>query len=543
MKILYKLLLLPAVLGIAAGALGACGKNVGEHEHLYGAWTVLRPASCTENGSRVHTCLLCNEQDEEDIPALGHDFDGGRVTEAASCTQTGERTQTCRRCKTVVKTDVGTTPHNWDEGVELVHPTCQVEGRMLYTCKDCPATQTVSLGFGAHTPQETARTEAKCEVAGSISYICSVCKQPLPDEEIPALGHRWVLGSGDVEPTCTTPGKRNRRCEREGCSVTDTRTLPPLEHALPEEFTIDIYPTFESAGSKSQHCVRCGAHVNETAIPMLDENVPVEYSFRLLRNNGKLLQDPTVVITVSDGTEEVIRSTPSTLINGVFTYSLPPKAYTVTVSNLPAGYSAQPVTMEPGNPYCDLYLTAAPISTAPPAGTRYSVGSVLYDFVLTENMTSNGERYSLSGLLKEKKMVVLNFWATWCGPCQSEFGYLQSVYNELSDDFELLAIDQDRQDNWLSVKQFANTNGYSFPMAYDTENRLQSMFGITDIPATIIIDAEGVVCEIHRQPMTSTQQFRSILAPYLSDSYWTNPSSAAKISREYALPGKNDLAE
>ncbi len=543
-KFFNKILLLSAVIGLAANgfALSACGEtDVGPHEHIYGGWTVISPATCSENGKRTHTCAVCHEAEEEEIPALGHDFDGGRETKAASCTQTGERTQTCRRCKTVITSDVSTSPHNWDAGTVLVKATCKEKGSMKLICKDCGTSQTVDLGYGPHDPVETKRVEAKCETAGSVSYRCSVCEETLPDVEIPKLGHRWKLGEHDVEPTCTTDGYRDRVCER--CGTSEQQTIGKLGHELPEEYTIDKFPTFEDSGSKSQHCVRCGAHENVTEIPKLDANVPMEYEFRILRNNGNKLSDPSIVITVYDGEEQVAQSTPSTLVNGVFRYSLKPKAYTVRVTNLPEGYSAEEsVTMEPGDPYCDLYVTAAPIAAPVPSGKRYSVGSVMHDFVLTESMTTNGKRYTLSGLLSEKKVVVLNFWATWCGPCQNEFPYLEMAYRTLANDIELLAIDQDARDTLDTVKQFATANGYSFPMAYDSVNRLQSMFGVTEIPATVVIDAEGVVCEFHNNPMTSQQQFISMITPYLAGS--GRESRTATVSRhESALPTKRDLAD
>ena len=519
-KIFKRALLLATALSLGANcfALSACDTPAGPHEHIYGGWTVLSAATCTENGARTHTCAICKETEEEEIPALGHDFNGGRETVAASCTQTGKRTQTCRRCQLTVETDVPTVAHNWNEGKIDPEPTCKQEGSKTLTCKDCGATLTGSLGYGAHDPVETGRKAATCTAAGSISYRCNTCGETLDDVEIPALGHRWKLGDNDVEPTCTEDGYLDRVCER--CGTSEKKTLSSLGHELPSEYTLDKLPTFEAEGSKSQHCLRCGEHVNATTVPKLDENVPVEYSFRLLRNSGALLSDPSVVITVYDGDTVVAQSAPSTLVSGVFKYSLKPlkdRQYTVQATSLPKGYTAEPVTVEAGDPNCNIYLTAAPIREPVPAGNRYSVGSVMYDFTLSSAITTTRESYSLSGLLGKKKAVVLNFWATWCGPCQQEFPYLQLAYTELKDDIELLAINQDISDNIESVEQFASRYGYTFPMAYDSVNRLQSMFGVTDIPATVVIDSEGVVCELHNEMITSSEQFISLVSPYLTE--------------------------
>ena len=539
-KFLGKTLLLAAAFALGANcfAVSACDAAVGPHEHIYGGWEVLSLATCTENGLRAHTCAICKQTEEEEIPALGHDFNGGKETQAASCTQVGKRTQTCRRCQTTQVTDVPTIAHNWDEGVILVAPTCEQEGSLRRTCKECSAQETVSLGFGAHDPVETGRVAATCTAAGSVSYRCDTCGETLEDTVIPALGHRWKLGENDLEPTCTTDGYRDRVCER--CNTSEQQAIPALGHELPAEFTIDKLPTFEAAGSKSQHCLRCGTHENTTEIPALDENVAVNYKFRLIRNNGDPIVDSSAVITVYDGATQIAQSTPSTLVNGVFEYSIKPvknKTYTVTVSSLPKGYTAETVTLEFGNPDCNIPLTAAPIREPAPASNRYTVGSVMYDFTFTSAMTSNGESYTLSDLLKDKQAVVLNFWATWCGPCQVEFPYLQLGYEQLKNDIALLAVDQDSADNLVSVKQFASRNGYTFPMIYDTMNRLQSMFGVTDIPVTVLIDSEGVVRRIHRSSMTSADEFLSFVRPYLGET--ATPATPASYE---ALPQKHTLA-
>ncbi len=541
-KLLGKTLLLAAAfaLGVNCFALTACDSTAGPHEHIYGGWTVISAATCTENGERVHTCAVCKETEEEEIPALGHDFNGGRETEAASCTQVGKRTQTCRRCGFTQNTQVPTIAHNWDAGIILVQPTCKQEGSLRRTCKECSLQEVVSLGLGAHDPEETGRVAATCTTDGAISYRCRTCGETLETVPIPALQHRWKLGENDVEPTCTTDGYLDRVCER--CGKSEKKTVPALQHELPADYTIDVKPTFETEGSKSLHCLRCGEQVNKTAIPKLDENVPVEYSFRLMRNNGNLISDSSAVITVYDGETQVAQSSPSTLVNGVFRYSLKPlkdRSYTVQTTSLPKGYSAKTATVEAGDPYCNIYLTAAPIREPVPAGNRFQKGSVMYDFTLSSAITTTGRSYTLSDLLKEKQAVALNFWATWCGPCNTEFPYLEQSYRSLSDKIEILAIDQDASDDMDKVKGFATSNGYTFPMAYDTMNRLQSMFGVTDIPATVVIDSEGVVCEFHSGVLSSADQFAALLSPYL-----TEPETA-KISANSldVLPPKRTFAE
>ncbi len=544
---ILKILLTSVALGcVFSGlALGACdSKEADGHEHVYGDWTLNAAATCEENGLRTHVCLVCGRSEEEEIPALGHDWDSGTETKAATCTQTGERTKTCRRCQQTQVSEIPTVAHNWDAGTVQRAATCQHEGELLLTCVVCQTQQTVVLEKEAHRYRVLNTKEATCEEDGLQNLQCSVCGDTAT-EPLPALGHRWVAGETDREATCTEPGLRDRTCSR--CHTTEKMEIKALGHNFEGEFTVDKLPTFEAEGSKSYHCTRCGAHGSETVIPKLDANTPIDYEFRVMRNNGDKILDSNLVITVFDGDDQVAQSTRSTLINGVFTANLYPKTYTVTVTNLPEGYSAEPKTAEAGNPYCDLYLTAAPIATPADRTTRYSIGSVMHDFVISASMTTTGKEYRLSDLLKTKKAVVLNFWATWCNPCQQEFPYINEAYLQLRDEIEVLAIDQSTSDNVQSVKQFAVTYGLTFPLAFDLTNRLQSMFGASSIPTTVVIDGEGVVCEIHTGAILSPESFLSLLHPYLTDSYWKNPAkksqTAAAVRAECILPEKRPFSD
>ena len=70
-KFLGKTLLLAAAFALGANcfAVSACDAAVGPHEHIYGGWEVLSLATCTENGLRAHTCAICKQKEEEEIPA------------------------------------------------------------------------------------------------------------------------------------------------------------------------------------------------------------------------------------------------------------------------------------------------------------------------------------------------------------------------------------------------------------------------------------------------------------------------------------------
>jgi thiol-disulfide isomerase/thioredoxin len=90
------------------------------------------------------------------------------------------------------------------------------------------------------------------------------------------------------------------------------------------------------------------------------------------------------------------------------------------------------------------------------------------------------------------KVVFLNFWATWCGPCQQEMPSMEILYRHFKDQgLEILAVDC-REDAAL-VSKFMETYKLSFPAALDTSGRMAALYGITAFPTTFIIDRNGFI--------------------------------------------------
>ncbi len=102
----------------------------------------------------------------------------------------------------------------------------------------------------------------------------------------------------------------------------------------------------------------------------------------------------------------------------------------------------------------------------------------------------NGETRSLSSY--RGKVVFLNFWATWCGPCRIEMPSMQRVYNELKDEgFEIVAVDL-REDK-KKVKKFIKKYELTFPVLLDKTGKVGGIYGARAIPTTYIIDRDGFI--------------------------------------------------
>ena len=90
------------------------------------------------------------------------------------------------------------------------------------------------------------------------------------------------------------------------------------------------------------------------------------------------------------------------------------------------------------------------------------------------------------------KVVFLNFWATWCGPCRFEMPSMEKLYQRLNaKGLEIVAVNL--QEDRSSVQRFVDEYGLSFHILLDTSGRIGATYGARSIPTTYIVDREGFV--------------------------------------------------
>ncbi|MDF0664812.1 MAG: TlpA disulfide reductase family protein [Nitrospira sp.] len=118
-----------------------------------------------------------------------------------------------------------------------------------------------------------------------------------------------------------------------------------------------------------------------------------------------------------------------------------------------------------------------------------AVGTTAEDFRLVD---LEGKSQSLSQY--RGKVVLVNFWATWCKPCTTEMPAMQATYDQLRDKgFVVLAINELEDD--AKVREHIKQYGHTFPVLMDRDNKVANQFGVFGLPVSVFIDEKGVVQE------------------------------------------------
>jgi cytochrome c biogenesis protein CcmG/thiol:disulfide interchange protein DsbE len=103
------------------------------------------------------------------------------------------------------------------------------------------------------------------------------------------------------------------------------------------------------------------------------------------------------------------------------------------------------------------------------------------------------ENYSLK--TAKGKPLVLNFWASWCGPCKIEAPELVKLYDQYKNEFEIYAINMTANDSIEGARKFAEQFGFDFPVLLDVEGEITSKYRVVAIPTTFFVNEEGVIVD------------------------------------------------
>jgi thiol-disulfide isomerase/thioredoxin len=113
---------------------------------------------------------------------------------------------------------------------------------------------------------------------------------------------------------------------------------------------------------------------------------------------------------------------------------------------------------------------------------------------------ANGRRYDVTPDLQANKVIMVSFWATWCGPCKAEMEKLSPVYDELlGEGFQYLAVSTDGPDSVAEVRPYIRSNDYQFPVLLDTTGKLLERYNPRgDLPYYLLVNRKGQIVEEHQ---------------------------------------------
>jgi peroxiredoxin len=139
-------------------------------------------------------------------------------------------------------------------------------------------------------------------------------------------------------------------------------------------------------------------------------------------------------------------------------------------------------------------LIFAIVSNMQQDNTIYRAGDPAPDFQLQQISDNNEmETVRLSDL--EGQGVMLNFWATWCEPCEAEMPYMQELYPEYKDKgVEIVAVSLDSTE--LVVDRFVDRYDLTFPIPHDTNGEIRDLYKVGPIPSTFFINPDGEIQEV-----------------------------------------------
>lgn len=314
------------------------------------------------------------------------------------------------------------------------------------------------------------------------------------------LSSNSTTGAGNIGTTNPTEPSAN---------PTEPSTKPTEPSDIPTEPSAN--PTEPSTNPTEP-----SAEPTEPGTDPTEPTTPEEkkfYTIIVRGEGGFLLSDVTVVMSDAEGNQAATGVTDD---NGEFSIWLQPGKYTVKLENLKTGYTAEEVTVTEDGGVTEVVAKTAVVETDDyKQPNSYAKGDVMWDFVFTKD----GEDVELSEVLKTKKLVIINFWATWCGPCKGEFPVIEQIYKMYGDDVEVIALST--SDSAKKCNEFKEENGYTFTMMPDVNlySRFSGFHGGASIPCTIFIDRYGVIANYMVGGNDELAHWQNEVDFYLSDDY------------------------
>jgi len=115
------------------------------------------------------------------------------------------------------------------------------------------------------------------------------------------------------------------------------------------------------------------------------------------------------------------------------------------------------------------------------------------------------------------KIVVLNFWASWCKPCEQEAAEMQQAWEEYGPTGEVIFLGIDYVDTEPDARVYLKKFGITYPNGPDLATSISQYFRIKGVPETYFVDRDGVLHYVQVGPFSSIDQIRNIIDPMLAE--------------------------
>ena len=232
-----------------------------------------------------------------------------------------------------------------------------------------------------------------------------------------------------------------------------------------------------------------------------------------VKSAGGMVLEGVDIYIYADNTLADLKQYGETNADGIASFTMEKSdSYAVVVSGAPKGYEMEASYAFSGNT-CSITLTSSVIKGENLAGATLGLGDIMYDFSV---VTPQGETVTLSQMLEEKEMVLMNFWYTTCTWCVKEFPYMEEAYQQYSDKIGIIAVNPFEEDP--AIESFQAQYGLSFPMA-KCPSSWSASFGIAGYPTSIIIDRYGVISLIEAGGVTSIRPFINLFEHFSAEDY------------------------
>lgn len=154
---------------------------------------------------------------------------------------------------------------------------------------------------------------------------------------------------------------------------------------------------------------------------------------------------------------------------------------------------------------------AASNEEAPEAEAEVTETEKAADFTV---LSTEGNTVSLSDYFG--KPIIVNFWASWCGPCTGELPAFEKLYGEYGDEIEFMMVNMTdgAQETQNSAMRFLVNSDYTFSVYLDTEMEAATAYGVYFIPQTLLINERGEIVHKHLQAV-SEEVLRESIERYL----------------------------